>query len=101
VSYHGTKRDNANGIADQGYLMSKNRRQKFGRGIYSTPFIEVAARYAEPFRHNNKEYRLVFQNRVSTTGRNVIDSQTTGAGEYWLQPNEELIRPYGLCIKEV
>jgi len=101
VSYHGTKHGNANSIADQGYLMSKNRRQKFGRGIYSTPFIEVAARYAEPFRHNNKEYRLVFQNRVSTTGRNVIDSQTTGAGEYWLQPNEELIRPYGLCIKEV
>ena len=104
VSYHGTKRDNANGIADQGYLLSKGRRQKFGRGIYSTPSIEVAAAplYAVSFYHNNKEYKLVFQNRVSTTGLKVIDRSRTGApGEYWLQPNQELIRPYGLCIKEV
>ena len=103
VSYHGTKRDNTNGIADQGYLLSKGRRHLFGRGIYSTPSIEVAAAplYAVPFHHNNKEYKLVFQNRVSTTGLKVIDRSSTGAGEYWLQPNQELIRPYGLCIKEV
>ena len=32
----------------------------------------------------------------------MIDSATTGAhGEVWVQPNDQLIRPYGLCLRAV
>ena len=98
VSYHGTKCDNANSIAEEGYDLSKGHRFKYGKGIYSAPSIDVAAGYADVFKFSRKKYKVVFQNRVSTTG---LKEQTTCHGEYWIQPNEKLIRPYGLCIKEV
>ena len=32
----------------------------------------------------------------------MIDSATTGAHEeYWVQPNDQLIRPYGLCLRAI
>ena len=40
----------------------------------------------------------MFQNRVSGTDLKVIDS---GVGEYWVQPHEDYIRPYGICIRHV
>ena len=98
MSYHGTKCDNANSIAQQGYLLSKGHRHLYGKGIYSAPSITVAAGFAAEFEFNRKCHQVVFQNRVSTTGLKV---QKTSVGEYWIQPNEKLIRPYGLCIKEV
>ena len=100
VSYHGTKHQNTSGIAKQGYLLSKGQRQMYGEGIYSTPNIEVAAGYAQPFNHNGTTYRVVFQNRVSTTDLCIIDAEETRVGEYWVQPHQELIRAYGLCIQE-
>ena len=101
VSYHGTTCHGAKGIADEGYNMSKGHRFKYGKGIYSAPSIDVAARYAKVFEFNMKSYIVVFQNRVSTAGLEVISTQETNVGEYWVQPNDNLIRPYGLCIKEV
>ena len=100
VSYHGTERDNTNGIAKQGYLLSKGCRKVYGVGIYSSPHIKVAASFAQEFNHNGKTYRVVFQNRVSTTDLKIIDDQETRrrGGEYWVQPYQELIRPYGLHI---
>ena len=101
VSYHGTKQENADGIARQGYLLSKGKRFVFGKGIYSTPSIEVAELYASGFKFQGKQYRVVFQNRVSPTDMETVSAQETDVGEYWVQPNENLIRPYGLCIKEL
>lgn len=99
VSYHGTTQENADGIARQGYLLSKGKRFKYGKGIYSTPSIEVAELYASGFKFQGKQYHVVFQNRVSPT--NMETAQEANVGEYWVQPNENLIRPYGLCIKEL
>ena len=73
----------------------------YGRGIYSTPSIEVASTYAQKFNHEGKTYKIVFQNRVSTTDLKIIDAKTTGVGEYWLQPNQDFIRPYGICIQQL
>lgn len=48
-----------------------------------------------------RSYQLVFQNRVSPDGLVVIDGSDTQSGEYWVQPNEKLIRPYGICMRPV
>lgn len=101
VSYHETACHNANSIAEQGYLLSKSCGPDWevhGKGIYCTPSIDIAEYYAEGFQFNGKRYKVVFQNHVSKDGLNVIN---TSHGEYWLQPYEKLIQPYGLCIKEV
>ena len=99
VSYHGTGKSASGSIAQDGFRLSKCQRFMYGRGIYSTPSIEVAARYAKKFVHQGNTYKIVFQNRVSPSGLKVINLQTTGVGEYWVQPREELIRPYGICIQ--
>lgn len=73
----------------------------YGRGIYSTPSIEVASKYAKVFEHKGKWYKIVFQNRVCPDNLLIIDEKTTGVGEYWVQPGDKMIRPYGICIKEL
>ena len=98
VSYHGTGVNVSGSIAQEGYDLSKGKRFRYGRGIYSTPSIDVAAMYAHRFEHEGERYQLVFQNRVSATDLKVIDS---GVGEYWVQPHDRLIRPYGFCIRRV
>ena len=98
VSYHGTGVNVIGRIAQEGYDLSKGKRFRHGRGIYSTPSIDVAAKFAERFEHEGETYKIVFQNRVSATDLKVID---VGKGEYWVQPHDRLIRPYGICIRRV
>ena len=101
VSYHGTGKSATGSIAQDGYLLSKGTRFQYGRGIYSTPSIEVASKYAQQFEHKGKHYKIVFQNRVCPNSLTIIDTETTGVGEYWVQPRQDLIRPYGICIKDL
>ena len=99
VSYHGTGVNVSGNIAQEGYDLSKGKRFRYGRGIYSTPSVEVAAKYAQTFLHEGKRYQMVFQNRVSPTDLKIIDAKSTKVGEYWVQPDQELIRPYGICMR--
>ena len=101
VCYHGTAVRASGSIAQEGYNLSKGKRFLYGHGIYSTPSVEVASKYAQTFFHKGKKYQLVFQNRVSPKGLVVIDSATTGAGEYWVQPKGGAVRPYGVCIRSL
>ena len=101
VSYHGTGVSASGSIAQDGYNLSKGKRFLYGRGIYSSPSIQVAAKYAQVFKHKGKKYKLVFQNRVCPTDLKILDAQTTGVGEYWLQPHVKFIRPYGICIQKL
>ena len=108
VSFHGTKKDSVSGIAEQGYLLSKSSRELYGKGIYSSPSIEVAELYAEEFSYCSKKYKVVFQNRVNPDGLKVIPAdkicrdrkRSDVKDDYWLQPREDYIRPYAICIKE-
>jgi len=100
VSYHGTGIGRTGNIAQEGYDLSKGKRFRYGRGVYSTPSIEVAARYATRFLHKGKNYRVVFQNRVSPDDLKTVNSHATGVGEYWIQPNQDAVRPYGICVQE-
>jgi len=72
----------------------------FEHGIYSTPDIDVAAKYATKFTYEDNNYRVVFQNRVNPNNLVSITKEETGVGEYWISPNGEDLRPYGICIKK-
>uniref|UniRef100_A0A1X7SN25 Ubiquitin-like domain-containing protein n=1 Tax=Amphimedon queenslandica TaxID=400682 RepID=A0A1X7SN25_AMPQE len=106
VSYHGTGREEAKGIAVEGYD-SKRWREKcyHGKGHYSTPDIEVAAKYyTKPFDQNGKKYEVVMQNRVNLSPGHtiIIPKEKTRAGaEYYLTYSSDDLRPYGICIREV
>ena len=97
VSYHGTGIHEGCSIAQGGYDLSKGVRFKYGKGIYCSPCIDVAAKYAQTVDHKGKKYQLVLQNRVSSRSlKEVNDAQQ---GIIWVQPHDHLIRPYGICLK--
>ena len=98
VSYHGTAVASSGSIGQEGYDLSKGKRFAYGRGVYTAPAIEVAAKYAQRFDHEGSKYQLVFQNRVSVDNLKVVDSPF---GEYWVQSQQTLLRPYGICIRRV
>ncbi|CAF3941996.1 unnamed protein product [Adineta steineri] len=107
VSYHGTEKHNAMSIAEEGFKLSKGDRFKYGRGIYSTPELEVAKLYAKEFMHEEEKYFVLFQNRVNPKYLKVISKEETEIGTYWLSskgPDDtdedisDLIRPYAVCI---
>ncbi|CAG8609115.1 6857_t:CDS:1, partial [Paraglomus occultum] len=87
VSYHGTAKHNAKSISEEGYLLSKGKRFAFGRGIYSTPDVRVAERYATEFKFAGRTYVIVIQNRVNPKNLVKIEATRTGVGEYWISKN--------------
>lgn len=72
----------------------------FSHGIYSTPDIDVASKYATKFTYENQNYSVVFQNRVNPNSLTRITKEETGVGEYWISPSSDDLRPYGICIKK-
>ncbi|XP_047195979.1 uncharacterized protein LOC118109522 isoform X2 [Hippoglossus stenolepis] len=109
VSYHGTSKKGAGGIIGDHY--EPGSRQAYGRGIYSTPEISVAIRFATKFTSskNGKTYKVILQNRINPVFREKHNNDL-----YWLVPIpkgtskaekqemvERAIRPYGLLLKEV
>ena len=97
VTYHGTNSYVFNNIANEGYIVGNG--DAFGRGVYSTPKIDKAARYASPFNYDGINYIGVFQNRVNPRGVNITNIMEDV--DYWVCPNKNDIRPYGLCVKKV
>ncbi len=101
VSYHGTSYHNGLSIASEGFQLSKGKRFLHGKGIYSTPDIEVASLYAVEANVGGKTYKVVMQNRVNPKTVKKVPKAETGVGEYWISPNDGDIRPYGFCVKEI
>ncbi|XP_073327968.1 uncharacterized protein [Pagrus major] len=109
VSYHGTSKKGADGIIQGHYKPGSG--QKYGRGIYSTPYIKEALQYAKTFtsKKTGKKYSVILQNRINPQYRQKYNND-----KYWLIPIpsgsgaeeeqkmvERAIRPYGLLLKEV
>lgn len=111
VSYHGTSLGGAKGIISTHYIPGSG--QVYGRGVYSTPDVDVAEShgYAKEFvsKKNGKTYKVCLQNRINPQVRKITDRR-----EYWLvpvphgtPPSQErdivmgAIRPYNLLLKEV
>ena len=96
VSYHGTSREGAEGIAKEGYDIKRGKRFMYGRGIYSSPNLSYVERYyATEFRNGGREYKIVFQNRV-----NPDKLRKEFRDEYWIVRDDSDIRPYGILVKE-
>ena len=100
VSYHGTKIYCAEPIAKDG--LKPGHRNRYGIGVYCTPNIKTAEKYAEIFTSpiTNKRYKIVFQNRVKPSSI-VYCKEKGGPDDYWFIPDGKDIRPYSICIKEV
>ena len=96
VSYHGTKKGLAENIAKKGFDLSKGRRFKYGRGVYSTPDPAIAEMYASVCTFEGVNYKVLVQNRV-----NMNDTEEVSAMNYFVTASEENIRPYGLLFKKV
>ena len=94
ITYHGTKSHVFNNICREGYKVGPG--DVYGRGVYSSPYIEVARGYAKKFTFEGATYIGVLQNRVNKNGVNIVNN-----GQYWLCPNPANIIPCGLCVKKV
>ncbi|KAM9854130.1 uncharacterized protein ACBR49_002756 [Aulostomus maculatus] len=108
VSYHGTSKKGAHGIIIAKYQPGPG--QVYGRGIYSTPYIDEAVDYTKTFTNSKgKTYQVVLQNRVNPKYREKHNN-----GKYWLVPIpeglsedqeqeivEKAIRPYAILLKRV
>ncbi|PKY50906.1 ubiquitin-like protein [Rhizophagus irregularis] len=94
VSYHGTEVDNANQIARDGFRNERGVRFAYGTGIYSSPEISIAEGYATQFERQNARWKVVFQNRINPVRLSKYNNT-------WLVPDDDDIRPYGLCIKSI
>jgi len=100
VSYHGTKNYCVEPIVKKG--LKPGNRNIYGIGIYCTPDINTAEKYAEVFTSpkTNKKYKIVFQNRVKPSS--IIKCKSKGGpDDYWYIEDGKDIRPYGICIKEI
>ena len=93
ITYHGTKSHVFNSICREGYKVGP--RDAYGRGVYSSPSIEVASGYAEIFTFEGATYIGVLQNRVDQKRVNIISG-----GEILVCPDPANI-PCGLCVKKV
>ncbi|EFX82967.1 hypothetical protein DAPPUDRAFT_302123 [Daphnia pulex] len=101
VSYHGTSYHNGLSIAEEGFRFSRCTRFKYGYGIYTTPDIKVAYRFADIIQIDGITYRFVVQSRVNPKNVKIVSKAETGVGEYWISPSEDDVRPYGFCILEI
>ncbi|CAF3225596.1 unnamed protein product [Rotaria socialis] len=101
VSYHGTSAHNNKTIAQDGYALTQERQLAFTRGVYSTPDIQLATKYAKRFTYNNEQYLVVFQNRVNPANVVKFKSVSPGTEDYWVSPSDTDVRPYGICIRKV
>ncbi|KAI3370975.1 hypothetical protein L3Q82_023629, partial [Scortum barcoo] len=65
VSYHGTSKQGAEGIIRGFY--KPGPRDRFGRGIYSTPYMAELKPYIKTFtsKRTGKSYEVVLQNRIN------------------------------------
>ena len=94
ISYHGTSSHVFNAICEEGYKVGPEG--LYGRGVYSSPYIEVASGYAQSFTFEGATYIGVLQNRVNQNGVNIENN-----GQIWVCPDPSDIIPCGLCVREV
>ncbi|CAM4844016.1 unnamed protein product, partial [Rotaria magnacalcarata] len=88
-------------ISKDDFNLTRGKRFQFGQGIYTAPDINVAEKYARQFSYQNERYLVVSQNRVNPATLIKISADQTGVMEYWINPSDQDVRPYGVCIRKI
>uniref|UniRef100_A0AC34FBJ9 PARP catalytic domain-containing protein n=1 Tax=Panagrolaimus sp. ES5 TaxID=591445 RepID=A0AC34FBJ9_9BILA len=121
VAYHGTKESNVLGILSSGFDLAKLQRYTHGKGIYCAPDPQTALEYARSYTYEvrplsfgfflrskyclqGNDYYLIFETRVNPKTFILVkeaNPDAFGHGEYWLVPDVNDIRPYGVCVYPV
>lgn len=101
VSYHGTAHHQGKSIADTGYDITRGRQFPLQYGVYTTPNIHLAERFATQFTYRGEPYIILLQNRVNPANLQKISNNVNGIEEYWISPSEDDVRPYGICIRKL
>lgn len=99
VSYHGTQKEFAESITEEGYVLKKGKRFAFGIGIYSSPDPKVAESYASAFNYKGANYKLIFMNRVNMEYTKEV--KLTNGNIYFVTSDERQIRPYAILFKKL
>ena len=95
-SYHGTKSEAlVDLMLTHGFTHKKSKDNYLQSGIYSTPYIELAEKYATTFFHNGKAYLVVLQNRINPKRNKMVNNNL-----FYLAKDPQDIRPFGVCIRE-
>jgi hypothetical protein len=82
------------GICFQGFDISKLKRSLYGKGHYTTPYIQIAEEFATETSFRSHKITYVIQSRVNP--ENIIKRNDN---KYWILPNNDDLRPYGICYK--
>jgi hypothetical protein len=61
----------------------------------------VAEKYAKRFDYKNEQYLVVLQNRLNPESLIKVSADQTGVEEYWINLDEQHVRPYGICIRKL
>jgi len=104
VTYHGTSESSLPGILSTGFKVGPG--QKFsaetGKGIYCTPWIDVAQHYSEPKPVDGHCVQVVLQLRVRPSAiKKVTKAPTEIENKYWVINDPKDIRAYGVLIREL
>jgi hypothetical protein len=78
----------------QGFDISKLKRSLYGKGHYTTPYIQIAEEFATETSLRSLKITYVIQSRVNP--QNIIKRNDN---KYWILPNNDDLRPYGICYK--
>lgn len=101
VSYHATGKWADRTIAQTGYELSLGTSLGISHGIYSTPDINVAQKYATEFTFEGSSFAVVLQNRVNPLTLRKLKAAEHEIGEFWLNPRKSELRPYGILVKKL
>lgn len=106
IAYHGTSASVGRYIAEEGLLVKGGKShakngEVYGTGVYVTPHVDYAAKYAPKVTVNDREYAMVFQCRVRPGTFTRYWQRNDGSHNIWLVKNSSNIRPYGICMKKI
>jgi hypothetical protein len=104
IAYHGTDISQISQIINQGLLIGGGKipishGQLYGKGIYVSPFPEIALTYAKPFLVSGRAFRVLIQVKVLTKKKISFMSRCNEEG-VWLIDDPNNIRLFSLCFYE-
>lgn len=103
VAYHGTEDKNLPGILATGFRVGPRQKfeQECGKGVYCTPDLELAGKYAKAELVEGRRVKVVLQMRVKPEAIKRVTQNTNWDYEksYWVINDPADIRAYGVLVQ--